>query len=672
MKTPRVANLVGGAGVGLVILLVGLLGVDLFYAIPWWVRKAGGWAAFAGLLGLLGRRLLQVRPDDEAVPEAVGAQDSWWWGGVGLVAVTALGVPLLRHPENLGMGDWDWFLGRYEAARRSIALYGQFPWWDPWTRGGFPLAANPQCGVWGVAMPLVFLFGTSVGIRLATLVCFLLAFEGTRRLARLWLGEPMAAVFAAIIYALNGGVLVAAVASYHVSMCYPALPWMLYFVFQLELRRRDGLWLGFWAAFNLLNGIQYFTVYAVLIAAVVWVRRLVVVGTTRRADLARFLAHSSLALGVFLSLAGWRLATTGVVYRDFPRVYYSGYNETPWKILTHLLGRPSASTLARMEVPYFWETTCYIGPVVLVLAGLSLRGGWRWWHTLVFLCGWLAAGSVAWYHPSYWLAHFPAFSTMHAVPRWRFMAMLGVALAAASVVAAWSRDRRRSRRWLAHLALVAVAGDYLAYGFEVLPVAFSIPPIESRFPGSELPTGSIVQLDDWPGFAAISRGYGVTHGYEPLMGYNRQAPTARHWRGGPDDRGEAWTTHGPAPFTVWTPNRVVLQVAPFQQVWINQNPGSWWWLNGRPAFPDWRVAEKDRPFAVVADARGRVELTIHPKGLGLGWLLHLGGAALILVTWLSRRWFPPRDRAKPTPITTSPADHRHGSAGPDRRTDHHP
>ena len=40
---------------------------------------------------------------------------------------------------------------------------GQFPWWDPACRGGFPLAANPQCGLLGVATPLVLALGTSVG-----------------------------------------------------------------------------------------------------------------------------------------------------------------------------------------------------------------------------------------------------------------------------------------------------------------------------------------------------------------------------------------------------------------------------------------------------------------------------------------------------------------------------
>lgn len=635
MTIRRFVRLALTAGGTLAAACLVLLGPDLFYAIPWPVRKGFGWAAFAGLVAVLGWRLCRVapggdRPPSDADAEA-GVSPRWpAWAGPALVA--GLAGPLLRQPENLGFGDWDWFLAKYEAARRSITAYGQFPWWDPWTRGGFPLAANPQCGVGGVAMPLVLAFGTSVGMRLATLACFLLAFEGVRRLSRSWLGDPVAATLAAAIYALNGGVSVMAVAGYHLSMCYPALPWMLHYTLRLDRRRADGLWLGAWAAFNVLNGIQYFTVYAALIVGAFWSRQLIArLGS--RAELTRFLGHSALALGAFLALAGWRLATTGLVYRDFPRAYRSGYDETPWMILVHLLDRAPAGRLAAGPPPYFWETACYVGPVALALAALSLRGGWRWWHTLALLGGWLAAGSVSWYHPSYWLAHFPIFATMHVVPRWRFMALLGVALAAGSVVAAWHRDGRRGRRWLARAALLAVAGDYVAYAREVLPVGFSIAPAEASFPGPELPRGVIVQVPDWPGFAAVARGYGVIYGYEPLMGYDRRAASARRFRGAPSYRGEAWTTRGPARVVAWSPNRVVLEAEPGAEVMINQNPGSWWWANGRPAFPGLRAAEKDRPFVARADSRGRLVLEIRPRGLMFGLGLHLAGGLILAATW---------------------------------------
>ena len=79
---------------------------------------------------------------------------------------------------------------------------------------------------------------------------------------------------AGLIYAINGAVMVATVAAYHVAMCYPALPWLLLCTFELGRRRSAAFGLGFWLAFNVLNGIQYFTVYNILVAGVVWLRAL--------------------------------------------------------------------------------------------------------------------------------------------------------------------------------------------------------------------------------------------------------------------------------------------------------------------------------------------------------------------------------------------------------------
>jgi hypothetical protein len=605
---------------------------DLFFAIPWSVRKAVGWVGVFSLGGVGVRWLLGpgVSWDFRGSSTAASQRAHWTtWVLLGLVALLA--VPLLRHPANLGFGDWDLFLGKLEAARRTILLWGQFPWWDPWSRGGFPLAANPQCGVIGVAMPLSLAFGTSVGMRLATIVCFLLAAEGARRLARLWLEDPFAAACAGLIYAVNGGVLVAAVAAYHVSMCYSALPWMLYHIFQLERKPTAGLWIGFWTAFLLLNGIQYFTVYTMLIAGVVWIRAL---RTRKGRDRRRLLVHTVLALGTFLTLAGWRLATTGLVYRDFPRPYSTLFSESPWSMLGHLLNRPSASALAGTDVPYFWETTCYIGPVVLLLFAASLTMGWRWWHTLAFVCGWLGAGSWGWYYPSYWLSHFPVFATMHVVTRWRFMAMLGVALGVADVIATWRRSDRRVLRQLAYCALASITLDYLAYGFEVLPVAFSVAPSEDRFPGAPLPRNQIIQAQAGLGFPAIQRGYGLIQGVEPLMGYNKEAPTARLWLGAPDYRGEHWTERGTIQPRFWSPNRIEIEVEPDELVFINQNPGSWWRVNGQHPFAESRCAEKDQTFAVRADNQGRLLLEIQPRGLWLGFGLHLTGFVLVVGTWI--------------------------------------
>jgi hypothetical protein len=535
-----------------------------------------------------------------------------------------MAVPYLSGPRNLGFGDWDSYLQKYESIRRTILDWGQFPWWDPWCRGGFPLAANTQVGVFGVATPLVLALGTSVGMRLAQLACFLIAIEGARRLALFWFREPLSAVAAGLIYGINGAVLPLAVCGYFMPMSYCSFPWLLYYVFRLDRRHSDGALLGFWLAFTVSNGISYYSVYALSILAVAWLRALRARSGPARS---RFLAHTVLAVGVLLALAGWRLATTALVFRDFPRPYRSAYAFTPWSILMFLITRPKADELARMEIPEFWETLWYIGPVPLALAVLSLGRGWRWWHTLTASCIWLAAGSVAWCHPSYWLSYFPVFTAMHVVTRWRIMAMLGIALAATDVLARWRKSGSILLRGLAVVVVFAIAVDYGLIGCQVLHLGFRVEPRESLFPGP--PTRAVVQVRDGLGFAAVQRGFGVICLQEPLLGYDIAAPTARLWRGMSHYIGEYWTELGPVRPSFWSPNRIVLQVEPGQAVWINQNPGSWWLVNGRRAFPDWRCAETERKFVVRADDHGRVELQIRPRGLDLGLALHVVGFALV-------------------------------------------
>ena len=137
-------------------------------------------------------------------------------------------------------------LDKFEAARRTILIWGQFPWWNPWSRGGFPLAAEPQIGAISMATPLVLTMGTSIGLRLSAILCLLIGVEGTYRLAWLWFREPWAAAATALIYGLNGAVIISTALGYVQAMSYCSLPWLAFFAYRIGWRFSDGVWLGFW------------------------------------------------------------------------------------------------------------------------------------------------------------------------------------------------------------------------------------------------------------------------------------------------------------------------------------------------------------------------------------------------------------------------------------------
>lgn len=569
------------------------------------------------------------------------------------VTLVVMFLPLFHYPQGLPIGDWDLGCQWHEAIRKTIVDYGQFPWWNPWVRGGFPLAGEPQVALVALPTPFVLIWGTSIGMRLAVVAHTLLAAEGARRLCLLWTRQAWPAALAGLIYAANGCMLLYASCGPQIPLSNTFLPWMLYFCFRLDRRFSDAIGLGGAIALSILGVIQYMTAYALIATAAVWIRGF---RLSWKGSLWRWLVHSLAAAGTVLLLAGWKLSVAGHVLRDFPRELQSLWDVSVLELFENMLRRPINVPL---DVPTV-ECCFYVGPVVLILTFLSIRHGWRWWHWLIVLPCLLSLGAYRWYHPSYWLASWPGFATMHVVTRWRMVAVLGMAMAAADVL---SRQTQLARRaWLLGIGTVLLVADYGHFAHAVLPRTFSLPAIEKMFPGPavgstgdasqqpivnverwELPPGAVGGFDQSLGFPCTLRGYGVIRGNEPQMGYEKGGPTARLWRGHADYIAEHWTSAGSVIPEEWSPNRILLQVEPNQQVQNNQNPGSWWLVNGQRKFASLRCSEWEQAFAVTADERGIVELRVWPPGLELACgVTALGAILLGCSLWFRRQWTKPR------------------------------
>jgi hypothetical protein len=641
----RWLRMFGLAVAGVAVFVAVVLGPDAFRAIPWGIRwGVGRVALWASAVVLVWRN--PPRPWPLLSPINSPSQR---WGALALHALTlTFAVPLMGRPGYSAGRDWSLHLQWSEAIRLSILRWGQFPWWNAWIAGGFPLVSDPQVGLVSIDTPLVLLFGKVRGLQLATVAYFVLAVEGARRLARLWFADPWAVAAAAAIYGWNGGIVVFTTSGHALTMAHPILPWVLLYAFQLAHGPREAVKLGLVAAAGVLTIVQYLTAYALMIAGVLVLWEFF---AQPRGQRARYAALALLAAGVFLAVAGPRLVLTGSLVVQYPRRLFTPFSESPRELLKDLLSRgvppPTLGPKAPMYIP---ELACYVGLIPVLAAVASVRRGWRWWHTLALAAFALAMGPFYWYQPSSWVRDWPVFSTMYMVGRWRLSGVLGLALAAASEVEAW-RARSRWGRVAAAALVVWAAGDLLLFAHQSLPSAFHVAPSERHRPGP--PSARIVNIEYWEfdkitqAFEATRINYGVIRGYSPLLGYDHsRRPTSRVWRGHPDYVGEFWVFgpdgRRPVEPLAWGPDRIELQVEPGQCVWANANPGSWWLANGRRAFPAMRPAEPTQSFSVVADAQGRLRLEVRPVGLGAAAAVSAMGLVLALGMWWSarrpRRW----------------------------------
>ena len=127
----------------------------------------------------------------------------------------------------------------------------------------------------------------------------------------------------------------------------------------------------------------------------------------------------------------------------------------------------------------------------------------------------------------------------------------------------------------------------------------------------------------------------VINAYDTILGYKRRRPTARRWVGHPEYIGEFAFEGEPLEPEFWSPNRIVLRVPGPGTLYLNQNPGRYWLVDGRRPWPDARVFEIMEQWEVETKEAGMVEVRVRPPSVwvglmcsGLGFVLFAALVAL--------------------------------------------
>lgn len=353
-------------------------------------------------------------------------------------------LPLLLTGNNESPGDPDYYIALYEGFRKTVLVYHQFPWWDPWIAGGVPLFGNIQFGLISISSPLVLLFGAPMGLKLSLLIYGFIAFFGMKRLLmRYFQSTELRAIALAYVFTFCGYFEARAYMGHFTFPLAAFTPWAVYYYLYIHERRA---WLKFAVVMGLLidTAPHYTAIMTVYVLGILFIIETVrlhrlksdfSLTVTQRRE--RFIALIK-AVALFVILTGYRMFFVVEFFKDYQRALDVGAEKftTLQNAFIAMWGSPNFVTSPYRGLTWGWgEIETYIGIGTLVGICLILLAWILYYRKnfrpqfsrsivtlfvvfILFLL--LGMGDFSRLSPYALAQYLPLFSAMRVATRWIF------------------------------------------------------------------------------------------------------------------------------------------------------------------------------------------------------------------------------------------------------------
>ena len=529
--------------------------------------------------------------------------------------------PFAKDSKGILMGDWDYFAQLYEAARRTILEFHQFPWWNPWIGGGVPLYPNPQYGLISFQTPLVLIFGTLVGLRLSIVLYFIVGFWGMWKLLLRTGANKCTATLLSYIWVFSSFPVWHLAGGQLTFGTYFLAPWFFYFLLNIR-KTRGWIWFGLFTAFMLNQSLHYMTVHILVIGVAVVMYQVITARKDNKLSFGNIFKPYLFSIAIALPLAAHKLYFTLQYLHDFPRVPPIEL-QVPINMITAALtfrGTQVLNPITFYKGGFGWaEYAAYAGLLTLglfaylVISNLQMKKRMDS-KLILLLLGMaltllLALGDFSIFSPYNIMKQLPVFNQMQVSARWLGWFIFGMIIFLGSL----------PKKKIITLILIISAVDVFLSSFSVINynVGQYNPPIikETEFKQvafyKNTPTISLSSLRL---FHATQSNIGDIYGYEPLVGFGGDV---NEGYAGLSNRCASNRTLCPfvlsnnATVTYWSPGLIkLIRTAPGDIV-INENPGAYWKVNGERVFKQMEVTELKENF-IIQNPDNRITLQIDP------------------------------------------------------------
>ena len=407
--------------------------------------------------------------------------------------------PLLSRLENLGIRDWDQQLFYYGSFLKTVTVYGQFPFWNPWYCGGSVLLQNPQVPIFSPAFLLAPFVGLLIATKANIMLHYFLALLGIALIARkvYQISSTPVIIVTAAVFAFNSFFSLQIGEGHAWILSFAYIPFA-FLGFELYLEHRRLSWLIFAAGFLALivwSGGIYPAPLTALFFCFYTILRTALDRDTR--------ALTALILmgGYAVLFAAPKLFPVLEYMYEYPRTVMDREYIPPAAWFDIFFGRDQSLHKIWLEKDGSWpmdprmhwgwvEYGCYVGiPVVLVFGFALLRGvrlvtsdvGRSRYIALIgcFIAFFaLFVGDFAWINPFRLLKQLPVASSLHVTGRFLIIVAFVGALVILECFSRFRIDKLRSSSARVFFAAVCIAivADLILISQRPLKEAFTVTP----------------------------------------------------------------------------------------------------------------------------------------------------------------------------------------------------
>jgi hypothetical protein len=146
-----------------------------------------------------------------------------------LGVVAALLSGFFASTTTLGAHDWDQMEGNRYFVVKSLRAFGQFPFWDPYSCGGFSAwgGAESDTTVVSPFLPVYLALPLATAVRVEVTVLVVLMVVGLWFFARHYVEDPLALAFVCLVGGLNSRGALQAALGHTWHLYYAGMPWVL-------------------------------------------------------------------------------------------------------------------------------------------------------------------------------------------------------------------------------------------------------------------------------------------------------------------------------------------------------------------------------------------------------------------------------------------------------------